>query len=93
MLWGFIRNKMKKIIKIDDFIKLNLRIGQVEENNKKEIKIRCLSEKFISKLKIDAMRGENIVISAIGNKLVVPVIRGDIPLIPEKKIENGAKVR
>lgn len=84
---------MKEMIKIDDFSKLNLRVGEIKNISKENVKISCLAETFISKIALDVKSGNQIVISSVGGKIFIPVVKEDIPLVPEKKIDSGSKVR
>ena len=84
---------MKEIIKIEDFSKIDLRVGDVLENKGDSLKIKCSEKVFTAKLGLDIKKGEQIIVAVNGDKLVIPVINQNIPLSPEKKIDSGSKVR
>ncbi|MEK6885838.1 MAG: hypothetical protein AABX17_02640 [Nanoarchaeota archaeon] len=81
------------MITIDEFQKIDLRVGEIRALDKGKIKINCLNKEFSGNLKLNAVKGDELIVVFNAGKLVIPVVNGDIPLIPEKKIENGSKVR
>ncbi|MFH1325831.1 MAG: hypothetical protein ABIH49_03645 [archaeon] len=84
---------MKPKITFDEWLKFDLRVGEVAESNKDNLKINCCDKEFHVKLPISVKKGEKIVIGISGDKVVIPVIGGNIPLAPEKDIEVGSKIR
>jgi len=81
-----------KEMNIEDFIKIDFRIGEIEEVSKSEFKIRCNDRIFNTKTKLNVKKGEKLAVIIDGDKIVVPVVNGNIPLIPEKSVPNGSKI-
>jgi len=81
------------MIKIEQFEKANLRIAEVKSIKEKKITLVCDNQSFTINLPLKAKTGDLIVVSSVNGKLSIPVLDGDIPLSPEKKIENGSKVQ
>lgn len=84
---------MKKIIKIEDFSKINLRVGEVIEVTKSYTKIGCFDKVFTVKLNLNVKKGEQLIVAVNGDNLVIPVLNQNITLSPEKNIDAGSKVR
>ena len=82
----------ENIISIEEFQKIELKIGIIQEvsNN---IKINCNNKEYITGIKLDVKKGEKIVIGFLQKKLIIPVLEGNNPIVPEKDIENGARIR
>jgi hypothetical protein len=83
---------MKNMIKIDEFSKVNLRLGKIKSKDNSGIKISCNAEIFNSNIHLNAKEGDEVIISSMGEKLVVPVVNRDIPLVPDKKAGEGWKI-
>ena len=81
------------MITIEDLSKLSLMIGEVRETSDNNIKILCGDKEFSTKQKLNVKKGDMILISISDNKLKIPLIKGDMPIIPEKKIDSGSKVQ
>jgi hypothetical protein len=71
---------MKEIIKIEEFDKLGLKLGEVKNASAK---------KYSGKIDIKLNKGDLIMISDLGDDLIIPVIEGDIPIIAEKPAKSG----
>ena len=83
---------MNEILIIDDFTKLEMRVGKVE-NIGKSVKIKCGDREFNTNLKLNLNKDEKIVIGILGDKLILPVVGKNIPIVPEKDIGIGARIR
>ena len=82
---------MKPKIKFDDFAKLEMKVGTIEEADDK-IKISLGERDFCINLKLKINKGEQIVVGIAGDKLVIPVINGNVPLSPTEKVKEGSGV-
>ncbi|MEK6926034.1 MAG: hypothetical protein AABW50_02030 [Nanoarchaeota archaeon] len=81
---------MTEIIKFEDWVKLDLRIGEVEKIN--PIVISCLGKGYEIELGLAVKKGDKIVVGLSGDNLVIPVVGEDVPLAPGKGAEAGMKV-
>lgn len=81
------------MIKIEEFWKIDFKVGEVEEISKSNIKIKCDNKTFNVNLKLDVKKKDKIAIIIEGDKLIIPVVNGKTPLVPEKDIEVGSKIR
>lgn len=80
------------MIKIEEFWRIDFKIGEVKAIGKDSIQITCNKRDFIINLSLDVKKGEKIVVIIDGDKLIIPVVNGKIPLVPEKDIEVGSKI-
>ena len=80
------------MIKFDEWQKIDFRIGEIIDVNGENIKITCRNKEFFIKLKLDVKKGNKIAVIINNEKLVIPVVNGNIPLIPDKDIEVGSRV-
>lgn len=81
------------MIKIEEFWKIDFKIGEVEEISDKNIKVRCNDKTFNTGLKLDAKKGEKIAVVIDDERLIIPVVNEKIHLVPEKEIEIDSKIR
>ena len=81
---------MTEIIKFEGWQKLELRVGEVKSIGEKII-ISC-NKDFEIKLDLDVKKEDKIVMGILGDGLVIPVVKGNVPLIPEKGAQVGWKV-
>jgi len=81
------------MIKIEEFWGIDFRIGEVKVVSNSNIKIKCNNKNFNVNLKLDVNKGEKIAVIIDGDKLIIPVVNGNVPLVPEKDIEVGSKIR
>jgi tRNA-binding EMAP/Myf-like protein len=79
-------------VTIDDFSKIEFRIGEVKSIDKKGIKIICDDKDFLINIDLDVKKKDKLAIIIAGEKLIVPVIDSHLPLSPEKDIELGSRV-
>jgi len=70
---------MKSIIKFEEFSKFVFKIDEISKDS-------------ITKLNLEAKPKEQIVVSSVEGKLIIPLVNGKILLVPEKKVENGTKL-
>jgi hypothetical protein len=82
---------MNEIMTIEEFGKINFRVGEVVEIGKK-IKIRCLDKDYPVSSSIKFDKGDKIAIIISGDKLIIPVVN-NISLVPGKDVEVGSKIR
>jgi hypothetical protein len=80
---------MKEIIKIEEFDKLGLKLGEVKNASAKKSVIGCGINEYSGKIDIKLNKGDLIMISDLGDDLIIPVIEGDIPIIAEKPAKSG----
>ena len=81
------------MIKIEEFWKINFRIGEVKSINKENVKVSCENRDFVVGLDFDVKEGDKLAVIIYKDKLIIPVVNEKIPLIPEKDIEVGSKIR
>jgi len=81
------------MIKIEEFWGIDFRVGEVKGVSNSNIKIKCNNKNFNVNLKLDVNKGEKIAVIIDGDKLIIPVVNGNVPLVPEKDIEAGSKIR
>ena len=82
---------MTEIINFEDWLKFELRIGEVKKI-KNQIVINCNNKEFKVSDNLDLKNGDKIVVGINGANLMIPVINENIPLIPEKDAEAGMRV-
>ncbi len=80
------------MISIEEFKKVDFRIGEVKLINDK-IEICVSDKKFLINIKLNIEENDKIIIILHNNKIIIPVFDKNIPIIPEKDIETGSKVR
>ncbi|MEK6926897.1 MAG: hypothetical protein AABX11_00545 [Nanoarchaeota archaeon] len=81
------------MITIDDLNKIEMTVGQISSIEKDKIKIKSKGLEFTTSLKMDVRVNEKIIIAINGNNLLIPMLKNNIPIIPEKDIEAGSKIR
>jgi len=81
------------MITIEDITKINLKIGEVKNISKGHITINFENKDYIKKIKLEVKKGDKIVIAHNQENITIPLINKNIPLIPEKDIEAGSKIR
>ena len=82
---------MKPEISFEDWIKFDLRIGEVLERKDDKLKILVGEKEFIINKNLKISVGDKIVVGLQGDKLILPLLDGSV-LFPEKDIENGTKI-
>ena len=79
------------MIEYEDFSKLDLVVGEVAfVNNKTEI--NCGEKIFKVDFSIDAKVGDKIIVGIFENKITIPLINGEFPIIPDGNVEIGDRV-
>ncbi len=81
------------MINIDEFSKVNLRIGKIKEIKKDRITINCNNKDYEIKIKLKVKERDKILIIINNDKIIIPVLNNDIPIIPEQDIDSGSKVK
>jgi len=81
---------MNEIITIEEFSRINFRIGEVVEVGKKT-KIRCLDKDYLINLNIAVEKGDKIAVIIANDSLVIPIVK-DAPLVVGKDAEVGDKI-
>lgn len=84
---------MKKEVKFDEWLKFDLRIGEVVRVDKDHIEISCCNRNFNVNMNLDVNIGDKIVVGLMGEEIVIPVVNDKIPISPEKDIEVGSRIR
>ena len=82
---------MNEIMAIEEFSRINFRVGEVIEAGRK-IKIRCLDKDYFVKLNINVEKGDRIAVVISGDKLIIPVANA-VPLTLGKDVEVGSRIR
>ena len=82
---------MKTEINFEDWMKFDLRVGEVIEINKKIFKINVGENILETKENLNVEMGEKIIVGIQGNKLIFPLVNNSV-IVPEKDIENGARI-
>ena len=75
-----------KEMEFEDWLKFDLKIGKVLD---KEIDLG--KRKFKFDKKINAKKGDKIVVGVMKDKVVIPFVGGSV-ISPEKDIEIGSKI-
>lgn len=75
----------------EDWIKLDLRIGEIKTIKNRLAKINLGDKEYSIKTSLDLQKGDKIVVGIREGKLIVPNVNNSI-IIPEKDIENGSRV-
>lgn len=81
------------MINIDEFSKVNLRIGEVKEVKKDSIIINCNNKDYRKKIKLKVKENDKIMIILNNEEIIIPILNNEIPIIPEKDIDAGSKVK
>lgn len=81
------------MIKIEDLEKIELRVGQIVSKTNKETIILCNGQKYQTNLKIDANKNDKIIIAINDDEIIIPLLNTVCPIIPDKDIEEGSKIR
>ena len=79
------------MINYDEFKKSDLRIEEIIEVKKDEIRIKCGEKSFSFNGKLNVEKGEKIFIVINEDKLIIPHINNS-PIVPEKDINAGTKI-
>ena len=84
---------MKPEIKFEDWMKVNLIVGEIVEIKKEIIKINC-GDKIRETKNIDlsCKNGDKMIIGILNDRIIIPIINNKVHLIPEKSIEPGSSV-
>lgn len=81
----------KEGISINDFNKVDLRVGEVKKINGKNILVSC-RDKNASLKNLNVVVGDKIIVGVLEEGLVVPIVNGEIPLVADGNLEVGSKV-
>jgi len=82
---------MENIINFEDWVKLEMRVGKIKEIEKSKMVINCNGKDYSKKIKLNANKDDLIIIGFLGDNLIIPLINDSV-IIPEKDIENGARI-
>lgn len=82
---------MKPEVKFEDWTKLKLLVGEIMDIVEGNIQINIGDRIMEYVRKINAEKGDKIVVGVTGDNLVVPLIK-DSFIVPEKDIEVGSRV-
>jgi len=77
---------MKLEMKFDDWMKLDLIVGEVKDGN-----VSIGDKEFELKVDVDVKDGDKIAVGIMRDEIVVPLVDGSV-IIPESDIEVGSKV-
>lgn len=79
------------MINIDDFNKIDFRVGEVINIDKNKLEINVGERNYFVKLILKVKKRDKIAVIISGDKIVIPSFE-QIPLIPDKDIEVGSKI-
>ena len=82
---------MKQEIKFKDFVNLRMKVGIVKSIGDK-IKIVLDERDYYVNINLNVDKGDQIVVGFVEGGLVIPVVCGNIPLIPTEKVKEGSCV-
>ncbi len=84
---------MKPEMNFEDWVKFDLRVGEVAESNKGAGKIKVnIGEKTFELDKIiDAEKGDKIIVGIDKDKLIIPLANNKV-LKPDADIEIGSRI-
>lgn len=83
---------MKSEVKFEDWMKFDLRVGEILEVNEDSIKVNLGDKILVSNNKINVHQGEKIIVGLREDKLIIPLV-GNSNLVSDKDIELGSRVR
>jgi len=81
------------MITINDLNKIDLRVGEVIEVSNNSIKIKCNNKEYSFNSKINVNNSDKIVIIIKDNKVSIPILEDNTPIVSEKDIKEGSKIR
>ncbi len=81
------------MINIDEFAKVEMRVGEVVDSGKKEIMITCNGKSSSFSTDLRLKKGDKVVVIANSDSLYLLCTEKNIPIIPEKDIKEGSKVK
>lgn len=81
------------MITIEDFAKIELKVGKIISKSNRETLIECNGKEFSTRININTNKNDKIIIAINGDEVIIPLINHSIPLVPDKDIETGSKVR
>ena len=79
-------------MKFEDWLKFDLRVGEIIGIGGGKIKIDLGDREFEKKINIDVKKGEKIIVGLQGNGCVIPLVGGNVLIAPEKNIDNGVRI-
>jgi hypothetical protein len=82
---------MKPEISFEDWIKFDLRIGEVLKRKDDKLKILVGEKEFIINKNLKVSVGDKIVVGLQEDKIIIPRVNGSIIFI-KKDIETGTKI-
>jgi len=81
------------LVNFEEWANLEMRIGKVKDVNKNKIIINCNNEDYSKTIKINAKKNDLIVVGFLEGEIIIPLINGNVFIIPESDIEVGSKIR
>jgi hypothetical protein len=82
---------MKEIIDFEDWIKFDLRFGEIKTVKNGLAKISLGNKEYSVKTSLNLQKGDKIVVGIQGGKLIILHVNNSV-IIPEKEIENGSRI-
>ena len=82
---------MKPEVTFEDWMKFDLRVGEVLEVEEGKIKVSVGEDMFEKEGKFNVEKGEKIVVGLQGKEMVVPLVNDSV-IVPESEIANGSRV-
>ncbi|MGD9275822.1 MAG: hypothetical protein PVJ67_01470 [Candidatus Pacearchaeota archaeon] len=82
---------MKPEINFEDWMKVDLIVGEVVEIDEENIKVDVGEKVLELKQKINVKKGKKIIVGIKENNLVVPLVNDSV-ISPEKDVKVGMKV-
>lgn len=80
------------MMEFDEFKKLDLRIGEVVDVGGDGVRINCGANDAFVKGKLDVSKGDKVVVGTCEDCVVVLVVGGEMPIVPEKDIGVGVRI-
>ena len=81
------------LVNFEEWANLEMRVGKVKDVNKNKIIINCNNEDYSKTIKINAKKNDLIVVGFLEGEIIIPLINGNVFIIPESDIEVGSKIR
>ena len=82
---------MNQQISFEEWQKLDLRVGEIKEVKKDFLKLTDGNNEFVIKGSFNIKKGDKIVFG-LGNKIVLPILDGNVLLSPDDGAEPGMKI-
>jgi len=80
------------MIKFEDFNKLDLKVGEVVAVRDNQTEINCGEKTLSTKVSFGTNVGDKIIVGAIKDELVIPLVGGKHPLTPDQDMSAGDSV-